>query len=306
MPRAVRFDNYGGLEVLKVVEVDRPTPGAGKVLVRVKAAGINPGEASIRKGVFADRWPATFPSGQGSDLAGIVEEVGPGVGNVAVGAEIIGFTNDRASQAEFVLVESGNLVPRPANVPWEQAGALFVAGTTAYAAVRSVTLSASDTVVVSGAAGGVGSIAVQLAKSAGAKVIGLASYANYKWLTDHGVIPVTYGDGVEDRIRAASSGKVDAFVDTFGGGYVELALKLGVAPDRIDTIIDFAAAAKYGVKTDGNSAAANAKVLAELASLIDTGRLEIPIAKVYHLADVREAYQDLARRHTRGKIVLVP
>src|SRR5271156_5258136 len=138
MPRAVRFDKYGGREVLRVVEVHRPTPGPGKVLVRVKAAGINPGEASIRKGILADRWPATFPSGQGSDLAGIVEEVGPGGAHVAVGAEAIGSPNDRASQAEFVLVESGHLVPRPASVSWEQAGALFVAGTTAYAAVRSV------------------------------------------------------------------------------------------------------------------------------------------------------------------------
>jgi NADPH:quinone reductase-like Zn-dependent oxidoreductase len=112
-------------------------------------------------------------------------------------------------------------------------------------------------VVVSGAAGGVGSIAVQLARNAGAKVIGLASDANRKWLADHGVIPGTYGDGVGDRIRAASGGKVDAFIDTFGGGYVELAIQLGVAPNRIDTIIDFAAAAKYGVKTEGNYEAAN-------------------------------------------------
>jgi NADPH:quinone reductase-like Zn-dependent oxidoreductase len=306
MPRAVRFDKYGGLDVLQVVEVDRPTPAAGKVLVRVMAAGINPGEASVRKGVFADRWPSTFPSGQGSDLAGVVEEVGPGVSNVAVGDEVIGFTNDRSSQAEFVLVESSNLVPRPANVSWEQAGALFVAGTTAFAAVRSVALSRGDTVVVSGAAGGVGSIAVQLARNAGAKVIGLSSYANYKWLTDHGVIPLTYGDGVEDRIRAASGGKVDAFIDTFGSGYVELAVKLGVAANRIDTIIDFAAAAKYGVKTEGNHEGANADVLAQLAGLLAAGRLEIPIAKVYPLADVRDAYRELEQRHTRGKIVLEP
>jgi NADPH:quinone reductase-like Zn-dependent oxidoreductase len=119
-----------------------------------------------------------------------VEEAGPGVSNVAVGDEVIGFTHDRVSQAEFVLVESGNLVPRPKNVSWEQAGALFVAGTTAYAAVRSVGLSAGDTVVVSGAARGVGSIAVQLARNAGAKVIGLASEANRKWLAGHGVIPL--------------------------------------------------------------------------------------------------------------------
>jgi NADPH:quinone reductase-like Zn-dependent oxidoreductase len=306
MPRAVRFDNYGGLEVLQVVEVDRPVPGPGKVLVRVKAAGINPGEASIRKGLFADRWPSTFPSGQGSDLAGIVEEVGPGVPNVAVGDEVIGFSNDRSSQAELVVIDSGNLVPRPANVPWEQAGALFIAGSTAYAAVRSVALKAGDTVVVSGPAGGVGSIAVQLAREAGAKVIGLAGAANHQWLTDHGVIPIAYGDGVEDRIRTASGGKVDAFVDTFGGGYVELALKLGVPANRIDTIIDFAAAAKYGVMTEGSQAAANAEVLGELAGLLASGRLEIPIAKVYPLAKVRDAYQELEQRHTRGKIVLEP
>jgi NADPH:quinone reductase-like Zn-dependent oxidoreductase len=306
MPRAVRFDKYGGIDVLHLVEVDRPVPGPEQVLIRVKAAGINPGEAAIREGVFAKQWPAKFPSGQGSDLAGIVEEVGTAVKNVAVGDEVIGFTNNRSSQAELVVVEADHLVHRPAHVSWEQAGALFVAGTTAYAAVQAVSLKAGDTVVVSGAAGGVGSIAVQLARNIGAKVIGLAGAANHAWLSDHGVIPIGYGDGVAERIRAASGNKVDAFVDTFGGGYVELALELGVAPDRIDTIIDFAAAAKHGVKTAGNSAAANAKVLAELASLIDAGRLKIPIAKVYPLADVREAYQDLARRHTRGTIVLVP
>jgi NADPH:quinone reductase-like Zn-dependent oxidoreductase len=306
MPRAVKFDKYGGIDVLQVVEIDRPVPGPEQVVVRMKAAGINPGEAAIREGVFAKQWPATFPSGQGSDLAGIVEAVGNAVRNVAVGDEVIGFTHNRASHAELVVVEADNLISRPTHVSWEQAGALFVAGTTAYAAVHAVSLKAGDTVVISGAAGGVGSIAVQLAKIRGAKVIGLASAANHTWLADHGAIPVAYGEGVADRIRAASGGNVDAFIDTFGSGYVDLALELGVAPDRIDTIIDFAVAAKYGVKTEGNSAAANAKVLAELASLIDAGRLEIPIAKVYHLAEIREAYQDLARRRTRGKIVLVP
>jgi NADPH:quinone reductase-like Zn-dependent oxidoreductase len=306
MPRAVKFDHYGGLEVLQVVDVPRPVPGPGQVLVKVKAAGINPGEISIRKGVFAERWPAKFPSGQGSDFAGVVEETGSGVTKVGVGNEVIGFTHERASQAEFVVVDAGNLVPRPAKVSWEQAGGLFVAGTTAFAAVRAVDLKAGDTVVVSGAAGGVGTIALQLARNAGAKVIGLAGQGNQQWLKDHGVIPVTYGDGVEDRIRAASGGRVDAFVDTFGGGYVELAIKLGVAPERIDTIIDWAAAEKYKVKTDGSAAAANAEVLGQLAGLIAAGRLEIPIAKVYPLSQVREAYQELEQRHTRGKIVLEP
>jgi NADPH:quinone reductase-like Zn-dependent oxidoreductase len=306
MPRAVKFDRYGGLDVLQVVDVPRPTPGSGQVLVRVKAAGINPGEISIRKGVFAERWPATFPSGQGSDFAGVVEETGAGVTKFAKGDEVIGFTHERASQAEYVVVDAGNLVPRPANVSWEQAGGLFVAGTTAFAAVRAVDLKPGDTVVVSGAAGGVGAIAVQLARNAGAKVIGLAGEGNQQWLRDHGVIPVLYGDGVEERIRTASGGKVDAFIDTFGGGYVELAIKLGVPANRINTIIDFAAAEKFHVKAEGSQAAANAEVLGQLAGWIATGRLEIPIAKVFPLSKVREAYQELEQRHTRGKIVLEP
>jgi NADPH:quinone reductase-like Zn-dependent oxidoreductase len=306
MPRAVKFDHYGGLEVLEVVDVPRPTPGPGQVLVRVKAAGINPGEIAIRKGVFAERWPAKFPSGQGSDFAGVVDETGRGVAKFAKGDEVIGFTDERASQAEYVVVDAGNLVPRPAKVSWEQAGGLFVAGTTAFAAVRAVDLKAGDTVVVSGAAGGVGAIAVQLARNAGAKVIGLAGEGNQQWLRDQGVIPVLYGDGVEDRIRTASSGKVDAFIDTFGGGYVELAIKLGVPPNRINTIIDFAAAEKYHVKAEGSQAAANAEVLEQLAGWMAAGRLEIPIAKVFPLSKVREAYQELEQRHTRGKIVLEP
>jgi NADPH:quinone reductase-like Zn-dependent oxidoreductase len=275
-------------------------------VVRVKAAGINPGEAMIRKGAFAERWPTTFPSGQGSDFAGVVSEIGEGVASVRVGDDVIGFTDNRASQAEFVVADAGNLTLRPANVPWEQAGALFVAGTTAYAAVRSVALRTGNIVVVSGAAGGVGSIAVQLARNEGAQVIGLASEANHKWLSDHGVIPITYGPGVEDRIRTASNGKVDAFIDTFGGGYVELALSLGIPPNRIDTIIDFAAAAKHGVKTEGSAEAANAGVLGELAALMAAGHLEIPIAKIFPLEKVRDAYQELEQRHTQGKIVLVP
>ncbi|HXO77025.1 MAG TPA: zinc-binding dehydrogenase, partial [Puia sp.] len=135
---------------------------------------------------------------------------------------------------------------------------------------------------------------------------GLASEANHKWLSDHGIIPVTYGEGVEDRIRKASDGKIDAFIDTHGDGYVELAVNLGVSPDRIDTIIDFEAAKKYGVKTDGNEEGANAEVLSELAGLISKGHLEIPIARVYQLDKVRDAYRELEQDHTHGKIVLVP
>jgi len=302
--KAVRFDEYGGADVLKVVDVPRPIAGPGQVLVQVKAAGINPGEAKIRDGLLHARWPATFPSGQGSDLAGIIAETGPGVTGVKPGDEVIGWTDNRASQAEFAIVEAEHLTRKPPEVPWEVAGALFVVGATAHAAVQALDLTEGDTVVVSGAAGGVGSIAVQLAKRAGATVIGLASEDHHAWLTAHGVIPVSYGDGVADRIRQAA-GKVDAFIDTFGAGYVELALELGIGPSRIDTIANLPAVQKYGVKAAGNAAGAGADVLAELASLIAAGQLEVPITATFPLSQVQDAYRRLATGHLLGKIVLV-
>jgi NADPH:quinone reductase-like Zn-dependent oxidoreductase len=303
--KAVRFDEYGGVEVLKVVDVPRPVPGAGQVLVQVKAAGINPGEAKIRSGALHARWPATFPSGQGSDLAGIVAGTGPGLTGVSAGDEVIGWTDNRASQAEYVVVEAHNLTPKPAGVPWEVAGALFVAGATAYASVRAVSLTEGDTVVVSGAAGGVGSLAVQLARRAGATVIGLAGQASFEWLAGHGVIPVAYGDGVADRIRQAA-GKVDAFIDTFGADYVELALELGVEPSRVNTVVRFDAVAQYGVKSEGNAVGASASVLAELAGLIAAGELELPVTATFPLDRVQDAYRRLAEGHILGKIVLLP
>ena len=162
-----------------------------------------------------------------------------------------------------------------------------------------------DTVVVSGAAGGVGSVTVQLARRAGATVIGLASPVHHEWLAGHGVIPVSYGDGVADRIRRAAA-KVDAFIDTFGADYVRLALDLGVEPSRVDTIVRFDAVQEYGVKAEGNAAGASAAVLAELAGLIAAGELEIPIAATFPLDQVRDAYRLLAGGHVHGKIVLLP
>jgi NADPH:quinone reductase-like Zn-dependent oxidoreductase len=304
--KAVRFESYGDIDVLNVVEVPDPVPGDGQVLVRVKAAGINPGEASIRKGLLADRWPATFPSGEGSDLAGVVQQVGGGNEIWTVGDEAFGFTDNRASHAELVLVEAENLTARPPGVSWDALGALPVAGATAWAAVRAVNPSDVDVIAVSGAAGGVGTLAVQLLRNAGATVIGLASESHHDWLREHGVIPVAYGDGVGERVLEAGGGRLDALVDTYGSGYVDLAIELGVAPERIDTIIDYEAAARHGAKTDASQQGANVAVMAELAGLIAEGKLEVPIANTYPLDQVRDAYRELEQRHTLGKIVLHP
>ena len=250
MSKAVRFDDYGGIEVLEVRDVPRPEPGPDQVLVAVRAAGINPSEAAIGTGRVRDVFPATFPSGEGSDLAGVVEEIGSRVNGVAVGDEVIGYTDNRASHAEYVLVEASNLTAKPANVPWEVAGALFVAGVTGVATVRTVAPTTGEAVVIAGAGGGVGVFAVQLAVRTGARVIAVASERHHAWLRDRGAVPVAYGDGVRERItEAADDTPVAALIDLVGGRYVELALELGIARDRIDTIVDFPSIAKYGCRT---------------------------------------------------------
>jgi NADPH:quinone reductase-like Zn-dependent oxidoreductase len=304
--KAVRFDEYGGVDVLEVREVEDPLAGPGEALVAVKAAAINPGEIAIREGRLHARWPATFPSGEGTDLAGVVRALGAGVSAFAVGDEVLGWTEQRASHAELVVVPDDQLTAKPASVSWEVAGSLFVVGFAAYASVQAVAPQAGETVVVSAAAGGVGSVAVQLARRTGATVIGLASEHNHDWLRRHDIVPVTYGDGQAGRIREAAGGSVDAFIDTFGGGYVDMAIELGVAPQRINTIADFDAVQRLGVNGQGTHAVASAPLLAQLAGLVADGSLEIPIARTFPLDQVRDAYRELAARHSHGKIVLLP
>jgi NADPH2:quinone reductase len=304
MPRAIRYDNYGDLDVLHVAEVPRPEPTEDQVVVQVVAAGVNPGEIVIRTGGYDAIFPATFPSGQGSDFAGRVVAAGSSVTGFRPGDEVVGWSDSRSAQADFVAVSTDHITRKPLALDWIRAGGLFVVGVTAFAAVRAVALKPGETVAVSGAAGGVGSLAVQLAREAGARVIGVAGEHNAGWLRSVGVTPVTYGDGLADRLRAAAPNGLDAFIDTFGGGYVELAVDLGLPTDRIETIIDFPAVQKYGVKGEGSADASSVDVLARLADLVAWGTLALPIAAVYPLAKVRDAYAELAERHTRGKIVL--
>ncbi|HMD44604.1 MAG TPA: NADP-dependent oxidoreductase [Acidimicrobiales bacterium] len=306
MARAVRFDHYGDRDVLYVADVDVPDPPAGEVVVEMRAAGINPGEVSIRTGALDAAFPATFPSGEGSDLAGVVSSVGDGVTEFAVGDEVLGWSWRRSSHADYVAVPVTQLIGKPPGLSWEVAGSLYVVGCTAYAAVRAVGAGPDDTVAVSAAAGGVGTVVVQLQALKGATVLGIASAANHPWLSDHGVIPVAYGEGLADRLRAAAPNGIDAFIDLFGPEYVQLALDLGVAPDRIETIISRDKAQEVGAKVEGSGDASTTAVLTEMAELVASGKIEIPIAAVYPLEQVRQAYAQLEERHTHGKIVLIP
>ncbi len=178
MPNAVRFDRYGPVDVLELVEVARPTPGPDQVLVEVAATSINPGEILIREGGFAETAPSTFPSGQGSDLAGRVVEVGDQTGDWAVGDEVIGWTDERAAQADLVTVPADQLTRRPPSVSWEQAGSLYVAGGTAVGMAAGVPTTSGETAVVFGGTGGVGSILTQLLVNNGVRVLAVAGHAN--------------------------------------------------------------------------------------------------------------------------------
>jgi len=304
--RAVRFDRYGGREELYVADIDRPSPSAGEVLVEVRAAGVNPGEIGIRTGALHERFPATFPSGEGSDLAGVVLEVGDGVSDFALGDEVLGFSFQRSSHATHTVVPVDQLIHKPAELSWEVAGSLYVVGVTAYAAVRAVAPQPGETVAVSAAAGGVGSLVVQLLALRDVRVLGIASSGNAEWLRAHGVEPVEYGDGLAQRLQQAAPDGIDAFIDLFGPDYVQLAVDLGLSPERINTIISFEKAAEVGAKSEGSAEASTPAVLTEIADLVSTGALDFDVAATYPLDRVVDAFAELEQRHTHGKIVLLP
>ncbi|MBA4866552.1 NADP-dependent oxidoreductase [Streptomyces sp. PSKA54] len=305
--QAVRFDRYGDRDVLYVTDVPMPEPGPGEVVVEVRAAGINPFDTMIRSGVIRDLFPVDFPSGQGSDLAGVVVAVGAGVDGLAVGDEVLGWTPVAGAQATHAAVPADRLVAKPPQVSWEVAGSLHMVGATAYAAVRAVTPQPGETVAVSAAAGGVGSFLVQILTARGVRVLGIASSANAEWLDKHGVIPVPYGEGLRERLQqAAGAGGIDAFIDLYAPEYLDLAVALGIKPDRIQTTVAMERAAEIGAKTDGRHNATAREILVELVDLIASGTVDIPISATYPLDRVADAFAELEQRHTRGKIVLIP
>jgi len=304
--RAVRFDHYGDADVLYLADIPLPTPSAGEVLVEIRATGINPGETNIRTGALHNRFPATFPSGQGSDLAGIVTALGDDVRDFAVGDEVLGFSWQRSSHATHTVVPTAQLVAKPPQLTWEVAGSLYVVGCTAYAAVRAIDPQPGETVAVSAAAGGVGSIVVQLLALRGARILGIASPTNDTWLTEHHATPIHYGEGLAARLAAAAPDGIDAFIDLYGPEYVQLAADLGIRRDRIETVIAFDKAEELGTQAQGSVDASNRDVLAELAGLVASGQVQMPVAATYPLDHVVDAFRQLERRHTHGKIALIP
>jgi len=301
--KAVTFAEYGGPEVLHVTEVEDPRPGPGQVRVAVRAAGVNPIDWKARSGFMAEVMPASFPVVDGREAAGVIDQVGDGVTGAAVGDEVFGFAVGGAA-AEYAVLD--DFAAKPASASWEQAAALPVAVETS---VRVFTvlggLGDGQTIVVNGAAGGVGVAAVQLARARGARVIGTASESNHEFLRSLGAEPTTYGDGLVDRVRALAPNGVDLAFDTAGKGGVPDLITLTGDPERVATIADFSAAA-LGVKVTGGGDFRAAEALGEAAELIEAGRLQIPVAATFPFSQAAEAHRVSQEGHVRGKLVLIP
>ena len=299
MAQAVRFTAFGGPEVLEVTDLPIPEPGEGEVLVEVFAAGISPVESAVRGGSNADRWPVEFPSGQGREFAGVVVRSGPGATRFRPGAEVMGYIA-RGAQATHVVVPEGQLMAKPASLSWEVAGSLYVAGTTAWTAVEGLTLGPGDTIVITAAAGGIGCLAAQFARARGATVIGTTTEARFDFLRQFGVIPLAYGPGLADRVRAITTEPVRGFLD-FLGGEADEATALGVPASRVYTTTDWEAVEdREAVKLYPGDLVA----LGRVAQLVAERQVLLPIADVYSLAEVADAYRVLDQRDSAGKIVL--
>jgi NADPH:quinone reductase-like Zn-dependent oxidoreductase len=303
MARSVRFDQFGGPEQLHVVrDADPPHPGPGSVRVRVYSAGLNPVELKIlRGGPSAAAYNVVPPTGNGNDFAGCVDEVGEGVAGVQAGDWVFGGARMRA-QADFLIIEASKVLPRPDRLTNDEAGSLDIVGRTAWASVQSLALTEDDTVLVSAAAGGVGVIACQLARRAGATVIGTASPENHEFLRELGVIPVAYGDHLADRVREVAP-RLTAALDNHGPDTIDAALELGVPGSRINTIAARGHRTDAGITGVGGQQA-TLEDLARVAELVASGEVVLPIDTVYPLERVREAYEHLAKGHLRGKVVL--
>lgn len=304
MSRFVQFARFGGLEVLDLVDVAVPEPAAGQVRVKVKAAGLNPVDYKLlADGAAANVFGfSSFPSGNGNDFSGVIDEVGDSVAGYTAGDAVFGGARFFA-QADFVVVDAARVIRKPEGLTFEQAGSLDIVGRTACASVRSLALDATDTVLISAAAGGVGILACQLALRTGATVVGTAGIGNHDFLRALGVIPVAYGDGLVDRIRAVVP-RVTAVLDNNGASTIDAGLALGVAGRRINTIAARGHASDRGI-TGVGGAEANPGDLLQLAELISAGEVVFPIDSVYPLERFREAYERLVAGHLRGKIVLV-
>jgi enoyl reductase len=300
MAIAIVFAEYGDPEVLHPIDIDPPTAAAGQVRIRVKAAGVNPVDVKLRRGDFADAMPADFPARIGNEYAGIIDQTGDDVTGFAVGDHVLGSATSQC-YAEYVVADASDVVRKPAAMPWTMAAVLPAVGQTAHTALRQIAVRAGDTLLIHAAAGGVGTIAVQLAHLRGATVIGTTSERNHDYLRSLGATPVAYGDGLLERVHALAPAGVDAALDGIGGEAISVSLALVEDRQRIGTLVDAEAAKKHGIQRVGGR---STEALRELVTLYEHGRLQLPIHAAFPLTEAHLAHREVQTGHVRGKVVL--
>lgn len=301
--KAVIFEDFGGPEVLRLAEVEAPKPGPKRVRIRVRAAGVNPIDSKIRAGLMRPNLPAKLPAIPGSEAAGVVEEVGAEVEGISVGDEVFGWTRGGAYCEQAILT---TCAIKPGDVSFVDAVALPVTGETAERVLGLLGVKAGETLLIHGAAGAVGTMAVQLAVARGAKVIGTAGASNQDYVASLGGIPTLYGDGLVERVRALAPEGVDAVFDVAGRGALEDSIELrGGTTERIVTIAD-SGAEKLGIAFSGGpgSSIASRELLEDLVGQVSRGELKVAIGATYPLTEAADAQRVSEAGHGRGKLVI--
>jgi NADPH:quinone reductase-like Zn-dependent oxidoreductase len=299
MVKAARFSQFGGPEVLEIVDLPDPHPGPGQVRIAVRAAGVNPSDWKKRKGLM----DSELPQAMGYEAAGLVDELGEGVADVTVGDGVFGFSAEEGTQAELAVLSY--YAPIPPSLDFAGAAALPAAIETATRALDQLGVGSGSTLLINGASGSVGSAAVQLAVVRGARVIGTASPVNHEYLRSLGAEPVAYGKGLAGRVRVLAPNGVDLALDVAGSGVLPELIELAGAPEHVVTIADFSGAQEYGVRFSRGDAGRAVHVLAEIGELIESGRFSLPVAQTFPLAEVAEAHRVSEDGHVRGKLVLL-
>ncbi|GAA2254448.1 NADPH:quinone reductase [Streptomyces ruber] len=300
--KAIVFDRFGGTEVLRQTEIATPEPGPGQVRVRIKAVGVNPVDGKIRSGIMEAVFPTTLPAVPGGEIAGVVDAVGEGVDRLKVGDEVLGWS-DTGSYAAYALADADVLAHKPAGLDWTSAVTLPVAGDGADRVLDLLDVRAGETLLIHGAAGALGTVAVQLAVARGARVIGTAGPANQEYLTSLGATALVYGENLVERVRALAPEGVDAVFDAAGKGALEDSVTLRGGTDRIVTTADFRAGELGVVFAEGPQRRSAAR-LGELARLAAAGELVTTVGTVLPLAEAAEAQRLSDAGHGRGKLVL--
>ena len=299
--KAAGFDRHGGPDVLRLMDFETPQAGPDEVRVRVRAAGVQPYDCAVRAGWTPPGLPTTLPKIPGNEFAGVVDQIGADVRAVAVGDEVMGF-GQLGAYAEFVVVRADQVTAKPVGMPWPVAGGFSAGAQTAHIATTELNIAKGDTFLVHAAAGGVGTIAVGLAVEAGATVIGTASEVNHDYLRSLGAIPVGYGPGLVDRVRALAPDGVDAALDGAGGDALTASLELVADRRRILTLVEHGRAEELGIRVTPNARAAWR--LAMLADKHEQGILRVHVRATYPLDRAADAHRDVESRHGRGKVVI--